>query len=201
MSIRARIRVAAFVVVAFVLGGCRGEASDDDARPASSAAVAPPLETGWQHPRDTLLPVGELAPDFAALAHTGHQVKLSTFLYRPSVVYFYPGAGAASSSTEAEAIRDAWLALRDRVGMVLGVSVDDNVAHRAFASERDLPFLLVSDVDRAIIRSFGVPLEDGRATRVTFVIGTDRKVLRVLRDVRPADHGKALVAALEALSR
>jgi peroxiredoxin Q/BCP len=176
----------------------------DEGAPAGGAASAEApraLATSWQKPRKALLEVGDEAPDFVALAHTGHQVKLSDFLARPSIVYFYPRDRTPGCAAEAQGIRDAWLSLRDRVGMVFGVSTDDNVSHRDFASDLYLPFLLLSDTDEAIARSFGVPVADGRAKRVTFVIGTDRKVTRVFDDVNPEGHVKDLIAALDELAR
>jgi thioredoxin-dependent peroxiredoxin len=166
-----------------------------------SAAPRAELPTAWQKPRDTLLTVGELAPDFVALAHTGHRVRLSQFLERPSVVYFYPADKTPGCTAEAQDIRDAWLRLRDRVGMVFGVSTDDAVSHRDFASEHYLPFLLLSDTEHAIARSFGVPIENGRARRVTFVIGTDRKVTRVFDPVSPDGHAEEILASLDDLAR
>lgn len=168
---------------------------------APSAAAVPELTTDWQKPRDSLLETGDEAPNFVALAHTGHQIRLDQFLHRPSVVYFYPADDTPGCTAEAEAIRDAWLRLREKVGMVLGVSTDDNVSHRAFAAKHDLPFLLVSDVDHAIARSFGVPIEDGRAARVSFVIDTDRKVTRVFDSVKPEGHAAELEAAVDEISK
>jgi thioredoxin-dependent peroxiredoxin len=182
-----------------LVAACRG-GGGEGAEPAPSAAPVVELPSAWQQPRETLLTVGELAPDFVAIAHTGHRVRLSQFLERPSVVYFYPADRTPGCTAEAQGIRDAWLRFRDRVGMVFGVSTDDNVSHRDFASEHGLPFLLLSDADHAIAASFGVPIVDGRAQRVTFVIGTDRKVTRVFDAVQPEGHAEEILTALDELT-
>jgi peroxiredoxin Q/BCP len=181
------------LAAAVVLAACKGGGGTSA---APSASAVQELPTDWQKPRDTPLGVGELAPDFVALAHTGHRVRLSQFLERPSVVYFYPADKTPGCTTEAQSIRDAWLKLRDRVGMVFGVSTDDDVSHRDFATEQDLPFLLLADTDQAIARSFGVPIENGRAKRVTFVIDTHRKVTRVFDAVQPEGHAEEILTAL-----
>jgi peroxiredoxin Q/BCP len=191
-----RVRRASLLAAVLTLA-CKEEPAEEATPAAASAVEAPPLSTSWEHPRDTLIGVGEDAPDFVALAHTGHQVRLSSELARPSVVCFFPSDADPATSEELESVRDAWLALRDRVGMVFGVSPDDNVTHRAFAADHDLPFLLLSDVDRAIASSFGVPAD----ARVTVVVGKDRKVRRVLEKVRPKGHGEELVQLLDELGK
>ena len=135
-----------------------------------------------------------------ALAHTGHQVRLSQFLNRPSVVYFYPADKTPGCTVEAQSIRDAWLRMRDQVGMVFGVSTDDDVSHRDFATEHDLPFLLLADTDHAIARSFGVPIENGRAKRVTFVIDRNRKITRVFDAVKAEGHAEEILTAVREIA-
>ena len=55
--------------------------------------------------------------------------------------------------------------------MLLGISGDSRACHAEFAKARGFPFLLLSDVHRAVIRSYGV-LDEARnvAYRSTFVV-------------------------------
>ena len=61
--------------------------------------------------------------------------------------------------------------------VVFGISTDTIETNTEFAESLDLEFALLSDVDGAVAKSFGV-LMDGRnfANRVTFVIDKEGKV-------------------------
>jgi thioredoxin-dependent peroxiredoxin len=183
-------------------GGAEAAASASAASPVSPAvqvAPPPPLDTSWQRDPGHVLAAGEAAPDFEGIAHTGMRVRLSAFLEKPVVVYFYGEDKSPDATTEARAFRDAWLRLSDKVGMVLGVSAGDRILHRDFATEQELPFLLVADEKHEIARAFGVPLENGREKRVTFIVGKDRKIARVFPEVVAEGHANEVVQALEAL--
>lgn len=58
--------------------------------------------------------------------------------------------------------------------MWLGISGDSPFCHDAFAKTSKLPFPLLSDVHRAVIRAYGVLDEDRNvAYRSTFVVDRD----------------------------
>lgn len=182
--------------------GCRAQPGGRAGRASADAPpeVPPaPADTSWERDPGHLLAVGEAAPAFEGTAHTGMRVRLSSFLTRPVVVYFYAGDKSPDAVTEARAFRDAWLRLLPVSGMVLGVSTDDRVEHRDFATAEELPFLLVADESQKIARAFGVPSEGGRSKRVTFVVGKDGKVARVFPEVNPNGHAAEVLAFLESL--
>lgn len=162
---------------------------------ASRPAPPPPLDTSWQRESSRLLAAGETAPDFEGIAHTGMRVRLSRFLEKPAVVVFYDADGSAAAQALVRELRDGWLTMTPRIGMVLGVSTNDRVTHRDFATAEELPFLLVADDSTKIARAFGVPLRDGRADVVMFVIGKDRKILRVLPGAPPGTVVESVLSA------
>jgi thioredoxin-dependent peroxiredoxin len=155
---------------------------------APAASAAPPL-----------LAPGSPAPDIEAVAHNGQTVKLSGFKGRPVVVYFYPKDDTTGCTIEAEGLRDEWSELGKLNAVVLGVSTDDNTSHKAFAEKYSLPFLLLPDTDHQIARAFGVPISNGYAKRVTFVIDAKGQVAKVYPAVNPRGHATELVAALSTL--
>lgn len=202
------MRPARCVVGALALlsvSGCKAPSGGPEASPSATAATVgpvappPPLDMSWQRDPGHVLAVGEPAPDFEGIAHTGMRVRLSLFLDKPVVVYFYAEDKSPDATTEARSFRDAWLRLSDKVGMVLGVSGADRILHQDFATEQELPFLLVADEKHEIARAFGVPVENGREKRVTFIVGKDRKIARVFPEVAPEGHASEVVQALEAL--
>ena len=62
--------------------------------------------------------------------------------------------------------------------MILGISADSPFSHAEFVKARKLPFALLSDIHRKVIRAYGVLDEDRNvAWRSTFVVD-DKGALR-----------------------
>jgi peroxiredoxin (alkyl hydroperoxide reductase subunit C) len=58
--------------------------------------------------------------------------------------------------------------------VVLGISADSPFSHNAFVEARKIPFPLLSDIHRSVIRQYGVLDEDRNvAWRSTFVVDRD----------------------------
>lgn len=163
--------------------------SQHAARPTSRTTLAP----------NRLLQVGDVAPNFSAIAHTGARITLSQYRGKPIVLYFYPKDKSPGCTIEADAFRDDWHKLRAMHAVVLGVSADDDVSHRAFASTENLPFLLVPDPTHRIAHLFGVPVKRGYEKRVTFIIDKTGKIAKVFPNVNPKQHVAQVLAALKAL--
>jgi peroxiredoxin Q/BCP len=148
---------------------------------------------------------GDPAPPFSAVAQDGRRVSLADFKGRPVVLYFYPRDHTPGCTREACAFRDAFAEFQKRGAVVLGVSVDDVASHRRFAEKHALPFLLLADPDKAIVRAYGVwgtKTFLGRkfqgTHRVTFLIGPDGRIRNIWRKVKPDTHAAEVLAALEA---
>lgn len=150
-------------------------------------------------PSTTLLATGSPMPDVAGEAQDGQRVSLRQLVGKPVVVYFYPKDDTPGCTVEAQEIRDLWSELQSTGAVVVGVSTDDAASHRAFAEKHALPFLLLADIDHSIAKAFGVPLKNGRAGRVSFVVGTDGRVARVFPQVNPSGHGRELLTAVQAV--
>lgn len=145
----------------------------------------------------SLLSVGAPAPELSVAAHNGEKVSLAALRGKPVVVYFYPKDNTPGCTVEAQEIRDLWKEISGTGAVVIGVSTDDHDSHQKFAQEHALPFLLVADPSGAVARSFGVPVVNGRARRVTFVIDKDGKIAKVFPDVKPKGHGAEILDALK----
>jgi peroxiredoxin len=127
--------------------------------------------------------------DFQALAHTGQRVALSEFLGKPSLFYFCPEDATPQCTQLALTIRDEWLRLNAHLDMVFAVTPAPTVVHREFASEHQLPHLLLADTDARVHEIFG--LKPGMLT--AYLVGAEREVLRVF----PISDGNTLVARVE----
>jgi peroxiredoxin Q/BCP len=143
-----------------------------------------------------LLKPGSPVPDVRATSHGGEPVSLAALRGQSLVVYFYPKDDTPGCTVEAQELRDLHAEIQKSGAIVIGVSTDDAASHQAFAAKHALPFLLLPDTDGRIAAQFGVPLNNGRARRVTFVIGKDGLVKKVFPEVRPAGHGREVLDAL-----
>lgn len=124
--------------------------------------------------RSGLLPVGKPAPDFSATLSDGAAFRLADYRgSRPVVLFFYPGDFTMGCTQQACAFRDSYSDLRDAGAVLVGISRDTDASHRRFSAEYRLPYPLISDTGRAIIRAYGVERLGGLVglpKRVTYVI-------------------------------
>lgn len=79
-------------------------------------------------------------------------------------------------------------------------SVDSAETNKKFADSLELDYPILSDPDKEVAKAYGVITGDkAYASRWTFYIGKDGKILYIDRQVSPASHGKDVVERLKAL--
>jgi thioredoxin-dependent peroxiredoxin len=149
---------------------------------------------------------GDLAPGFTAVTNGGGKVSLSEFKGKNVILYFYPRDDTPGCTKEACAFRDEFAEFKKKGAVVLGVSTDTAKSHDKFAEKYELPFILVSDEDKTIVQAYGVWGEKsfmGRkyqgTHRVTFLIGPDGRIRKVWLAVKPVEHAREILAALNAI--
>ena len=78
--------------------------------------------------------------------------------------------------------------------------MDPPETNKAFAQALGVDYPLLSDPSRAVATAYGVVDEDQPfASRWTFYIGIDGRILHVDKQVSPASQGKAIAAKLAEL--
>jgi peroxiredoxin Q/BCP len=147
---------------------------------------------------------GKKAPNFTLLDADGKKVSLADFAGKDVVVYFYPKDDTPGCTKEACGFRDLWKDFEKEGVVVLGVSADGPESHRKFAQKYDLPFRLLCDPERTVMKKYGAYGEKtmyGRKTvgtiRSTVWIGPDGKVRR--HWARVADAAAHPAQVLEAI--
>ena len=149
---------------------------------------------------------GKPAPAFTLEDASGKQVSLADFAGKNVILYFYPKDDTPGCTKEACGFRDDWRELRKRDAVVLGVSADGGESHRKFAAKYQLPFPLLSDPDRKVMKTYGAYGEKmlyGKKTvgviRSTVWIGPDGKVKKHwARVASAAEHPAKVLEALRA---
>ena len=147
---------------------------------------------------------GKKAPDFTLDDQDGAKVSLSGFKGKDVLVYFYPKDDTPGCTKEACGFRDFWKDLQKAGVVILGISPDDAESHREFIAKYKLPFTLLSDPDRKMMKEWGAYGEKmmyGKQTvgiiRSSVWIGPDGVVKKHWRKV--ADAAKHPEQVLEAL--
>lgn len=138
-----------------------------------------------------MLAIGGRAPEFTLPDQSGENVSLSTLLSDgPLILYFYPADFTPGCTREACALRDLHGELVQAGLDVAGISPQTPESHRAFREKHQLPFTLLSDVEKFVIRMYDVlgPLGFG-VRRATYLIDQARYIRgAVLASFRIAEH-------------
>jgi thioredoxin-dependent peroxiredoxin len=116
-----------------------------------------------------MLRVGDSLPDVTLAGDSGPVRLRDRLANRALVVYFYPKDQTFGCTREACTFRDQYEDFVAAGADVIGVSRDDAASHASFAAQHRLPFLLLTDVDGAVAKAWGVAGMMGTAGRVTFV--------------------------------
>ncbi len=146
---------------------------------------------------------GSKAPDFSLENDRGEKVSLKNFKGNPVVLYFYPKDMTPGCTQEACDFRDNWERVKKKGAVVLGVSADPVKKHQAFKEKYGLPFTLLSDEKKEMLKAYGVWQKKkfmGREfmgiVRSTFLIGKDGKVKKVWSPVSVKGHVDEVLEAL-----
>ena len=78
-------------------------------------------------------------------------------------------------------------------------SVDSVDANRTFAASLGVPYPILSDPTKEVARAYGVIGATGFASRWTFYIGADGRILDIDKNVSAASHGRDVVSKIKNL--
>ncbi|MCX7708303.1 MAG: thioredoxin-dependent thiol peroxidase [Clostridia bacterium] len=153
-----------------------------------------------------MLAEGQKAINFELMDDYGNNIRLSDFIGKKVVLYFYPKDNTPGCNTEACSFRDVYDDILQAGAVVLGISMDDQNSHRKFRNKFGLPFYLLSDPDHKTAEAYGTWGEKkmyGKAymgiLRSTFVIDETGVVRKVFPKVSPEGHGEEILNTLREL--
>lgn len=143
---------------------------------------------------------GDKAPEFTGTDQDGKTVTLADFKGRKLILYFYPKDNTPGCTAEACSLRDGYNELFSKGYDVLGVSADSEKSHKGFIGKHNLPFRLLSDPDKKIIKAYGAWGQKklyGKSfegiIRSTFLISEDGKIEKIITDVKTKDHANQVL--------
>lgn len=152
-----------------------------------------------------ILEVGTKAPLFEGETQDGNALRLADYEGRKVAIYFYPKDDTTGCTKQACNLRDNWVALKEAGITVIGVSKDSAASHTKFASKYSLPFPLVADPEKKIIKDYGVWRQKslyGRKYmgihRTTFLVDEQGVIVHVIKKPRVGNHAEEVLQGFEA---
>ena len=152
-----------------------------------------------------MLKVGDAAPDFVLKDADTSDVRLSSYLGKPVVVYFYPKDHTPGCIAEAKAFQALHGDFEAAGAIVLGVSLDDTDSHCSFRDRYGLGYLLLSDVEGRVHDLYGAWRTTllGRnlmgVRRCTYLIDARGVIANVYKRIHPVRHPKEVLDDIRAL--
>ena len=153
-----------------------------------------------------LIEPGKKAPAFTLNDQHGKTHRLSEYVGRPVVLYFYPKDDTPGCTKETCDFRDNLPKFKKSDAAVFGVSILDEASKARFAKKYDVTFPLLADEDHAVAEKYGVWQQKslyGRKfmgnMRTTYLIGPDGKVAKRWDNVKVDGHAEAVLEAVESL--
>jgi len=150
------------------------------------------------------LNIGDKAPDFKVADQDGKQVSLADFAGKKIIIYFYPKADTPGCTTESCNLRDNYEDLMGKGFEIIGVSPDTQQKQKKFVEKYYLPFTLLADENKEVIKAYGAwglkklyGREYEGLLRTTYVIDEKGEIEQVFTKVKTKDHTAQILQAME----
>ena len=147
-----------------------------------------------------MIEIGNLIPKVNGLDQLGETIHLADHKGKKTVIYFYPKDDTPGCTAQACNIRDNYELLLEKNIRIIGVSADSSSSHAKFTKKYDLPFPLIADTDKEIIKAFGVWGEkkfmgktyDG-IHRTTFLANELGEIVSIIAKPNTKEHSKEII--------
>src|SRR3989338_4824732 len=154
-----------------------------------------------------MLKLNTKAPNFSLPDQAGEIHSLTDYKGKWVLVYFYPKDDTPGCTKEACMIRDNLPDFKKLNCIVLGISVDSVKSHGKFAEKYKLPFTLLADDKKEVVKKYGawqkkkfMGKEYMGTKRISYLINSDGKIVKVYPDVKPVEHADQVLKDLKQLA-
>ena len=146
---------------------------------------------------------GMKAPDFTGKDQSGKEISLQALRGRKVILYFYPKDNTPGCTTEACNLRDNYKDLIKKGFEIIGISADSEKSHQRFIEKYDLPFNLIADTDKVILKAYGAwglkklygKVYEG-ILRKTIIIDEEGVISKIINKVDTGNHAAQILEAL-----
>ena len=135
------------------------------------------------------------APDFSLPDENGVNHKLSDYLGKRVILYFYPKDNTPGCTAQACGFSDLYPQISEKDAIVLGVSKDSIKSHKNFKEKFNLAFTLLSDSELEVIKLYDVWKEKklyGKVSmgvlRTTYLIDENGIIINANDKVKAKDN-------------
>lgn len=153
-----------------------------------------------------MIEVGSKAPEFNLPDETGYNVSLDDFADKNIVLYFYPKDNTPGCTKESIGFSEAKNEFETHDTIILGASRDSVKKHQNFIKKQNLTVKLLVDEEGTLCNDYTVWVKKklyGREymgiERATFLIGKDRTIKKIWRNVKVKGHVEDVLSAVKNL--
>lgn len=151
-----------------------------------------------------MLEVGAKAPDFELPDQDGVLHKLSDYIGKKVILYFYPKDSTPGCTKQACGFSERYPQITAKGAVVLGISKDSVVSHKKFVEKYGLVFTLLADPERKVIEAYDVWKEKknyGKVSmgivRTTYLIDENGFIVKANDKVKAAEDPENMLQELE----
>jgi len=148
----------------------------------------------------TTLKIVDEAPAFKTVDQDGNPISLSDYTGKKVILYFYPKDDTPGCTAEACNLRDNYDLLLKKGYKIIGVSADDEKSHKKFIEKYVLPFPLIPDKDKSILKAYGAwgrkklyGKEYDGILRTTYVISEKGLIEKIFNKVDTKNHTEQIL--------
>ena len=146
---------------------------------------------------------GDLAPAIEAVDQSGEMITLKEYRGKKIVLYFYPKDNTSGCTAESCDLRDNYSQFLEKGFEVIGVSADSEKSHQKFISKYNLPFRLISDEDKKVLKDYNAWGEKKLYSksymgilRKTYIIDEKGYVEKIIEKVKTKEHSRQIFSEL-----
>jgi peroxiredoxin Q/BCP len=145
-------------------------------------------------------------PEFELPSTGGKTFKLSDYLGKTLVIYFYPKDATPGCTSQGQQFRDAYTDFQAANTEIVGISRDSLKSHENFKAKFSFPFELLSDTEELACGLFDVIKMKNMygkqvrgIQRSTFVIDSKGKLIQEWRGVKVDGHVREVLNFVKTL--
>jgi len=150
--------------------------------------------------------LNQAIPDFELPSTSGKTFKLSDYLGKILVIYFYPKDSTPGCTTQGQQFRDVYTEFQALGAEIVGISRDSLKSHENFKAKFSFPFELLSDQEEKACQLFDVIKMKNMygkqvrgIQRSTFVLDREGKLVHEWRGVKVDGHVREVLDFVKTL--
>lgn len=151
-----------------------------------------------------MLEPGTKAPDFELPDQNGETHRLSDYIGKKVILYFYPKDNTPGCTKQACGFSERYPQFREKGTVVLGISKDTVASHKKFEEKYGLVFTLLSDPERKAIEAYDVWKEKknyGKVSmgvvRTTYLIDEKGMIVKANDRVKAAEDPEKMLGEIQ----